>query len=295
MGGEDAVDLFHLPWRQVLVGIEAPAPLQQALAPQHLVQSRDAAGKAVAHVEEGGVGVREGRARRQQVERACAARAAARADRVEGPHRLARPHRPLAEQPAREAERRTARRGGWEVGEQVGHDAVVVAGVERDIVPPAGGQRSRHLERPVAVEGCDLDGDDRGNLQELAPERMIKDAPAHRRLEVEAEERDRVRHLAAVLEQRLVGRVAQCGQAEQARVVSEIAGELGFGDRLRRGAADARDRDERGPASRGMGVQDVHGDREDRPQQRDRGSGSRTASYARRRLLLPRPPRSSSG
>jgi len=44
MGGQHALDLFHLAGREVLFGVEAPAPLQEALPAQHLVQPGDAAG-----------------------------------------------------------------------------------------------------------------------------------------------------------------------------------------------------------------------------------------------------------
>ena len=74
--------------------------------------------------------------------------------------------------------------------QQVGHDRVVVAGVERHIAGPAAlRQRAHHVERLVAVEGRDLDGHDVLDLQEAPPELGVQDPPAHRGLEVEAEER----------------------------------------------------------------------------------------------------------
>ncbi len=57
VGGIDAVDLIHLPRREIVIGIQAPATGHQALAPQHLVDTGDAAGEAVGRVEKRGVAV----------------------------------------------------------------------------------------------------------------------------------------------------------------------------------------------------------------------------------------------
>ncbi len=58
-----------------------------------------------------------------------------------------------------------------ELGEQVGDDRVVVAGVERDLIGAArGGHPAHQLQRAVPVEGRSLDGDDGRDRRELAPE-----------------------------------------------------------------------------------------------------------------------------
>ncbi len=53
-------------------------------------------------------------------------------------------------------------------GDEVGDDGVVVAGVEGDVVPAGVDDGADHVERLVAVERGDLDGDDVGDLGEAA-------------------------------------------------------------------------------------------------------------------------------
>ncbi len=72
------------------------------------------------------------------------------------------PHRPVAEQAAAEIGA-----GGDAVVAQVERqreieqDVIVIAGIERDAVERAGGgDAAQHVERAVAVERRDLDGDD---------------------------------------------------------------------------------------------------------------------------------------
>ena len=57
VGGIDAVDLLTLARAETFTRVEAPDAFKQSLPPQHLVQARDAAGKVVRRVEEGGVAV----------------------------------------------------------------------------------------------------------------------------------------------------------------------------------------------------------------------------------------------
>src|SRR5690242_19731252 len=53
----DAVDLFALAKSERFIRVEAPDAFEQALAPQNLVDTGDAAAKAIRHIKEGGVGV----------------------------------------------------------------------------------------------------------------------------------------------------------------------------------------------------------------------------------------------
>ena len=92
----------------------------------------DAAGEAVAGVEERGVGVGELLAEGEQVEAPlrpsagtpCTSSSSSTARRVQTAH--------WPRRPPDEADRARPR-AEVEVGEQVGHDRVVVAGVERDL------------------------------------------------------------------------------------------------------------------------------------------------------------------
>ena len=55
VGGDDAVDLPALAGPQALVRVEAPRAGQEALPPEDLVDSDDAAGEGVGAVEDGRV------------------------------------------------------------------------------------------------------------------------------------------------------------------------------------------------------------------------------------------------
>ena len=63
-------------------------------------------------------------------------------------------------------------------GEQVEHDMVVVAGVERDPVGGAGLRHAaHHVERPITVEGRNLDRDHVLDRGETTPERYRQHDP----------------------------------------------------------------------------------------------------------------------
>src|SRR5215813_14534473 len=57
IAGADAINLFHLPRREVLARVETPAARHQPLPPQNFVQSGDAPGELIPGVEERGVRV----------------------------------------------------------------------------------------------------------------------------------------------------------------------------------------------------------------------------------------------
>ena len=175
------------------------------------------------------------------------------------------------------------------------HDVVVVAGVERDVVAAGLGDGADHVERLVAVERRHLDGDHVLDLGEPPPERVRQHAPADGRLQVEADQRDDLGHRAAVGDQRVVVGVVHRRQAQQRRVVAQLAEQRGLGDGLRR----LRRRCRRcGPAARAAGVARGHllGAQAPAPARTGRswGRGWRTAWCGRRRRSRPRrPPRSS--
>src|ERR1700760_3886386 len=103
--------------------IEAPATGEQALTAKHLVDTRDAAVKLVASVENSGVGVGDLRTtRKHRIEVGavgfCVLHGTQQLDRARGPNR------PLAEQAAHEARRAIAEA---ELGEEGGDDIVVIA------------------------------------------------------------------------------------------------------------------------------------------------------------------------
>ena len=64
---QDAIDFLHLPRTQILMRIEAPAPGEQALTSQDLVDAGDAARELVHRIEQRRVGVGQLRTERQQL------------------------------------------------------------------------------------------------------------------------------------------------------------------------------------------------------------------------------------
>ena len=99
---ERAIDGAGLARAQFLVRIQAPAPGEEALAPQDFVDAGNAAGEPVGGIEQGGIGVGQLRAESQQAERVILAWLTCR----DGPAPLqqldgaARPDGPLTEQPS---------------------------------------------------------------------------------------------------------------------------------------------------------------------------------------------------
>ena len=181
--------------------------------------------------------------------------------------------------------------------EQVGHDRIVVARVERHVLAPALGQGGRDVERAVAIERRDLDRDHAFDVEEAAPERPVQDASADGGLQVEPDDRDDVRDAAAVIEHVAIVGVAKRRKTQQRRIVAERDRDLRLAHGLRRLPDHARDHDRRGLRPCGAPVahrplrEAEHGlEQADR-----RDPGWRTASCARRRRCRRRRRRSSSG
>ena len=115
---------------------------------------------------------------------------------------------------------------------QVYHDAVVVSGVERHIPASRVAHGAHYLERVVAAERRDLDGDETGQIGQPAPELVAQVAATDGGLEIETKERKHAGDGAAVRQQFLVGCVLPGGQREQCRVVPQFRGGLRFGNGL---------------------------------------------------------------
>ena len=296
VGGIDAVNLLALARAEAFPRVEAPDAFKQSLPPQHLVQAGDAAGEAVGRVEEGRVAVGDFNRAPQQFggDRAAALNGAM--TFAQEFHGLARPDRPVPQQPAHDAALDGAAAHVEAIRrEQVEHDVVVVAGVERDVVAAGLGDGADDVERLVAVEGGDLDGDDVLDLHEPPPERERQHAAAHRGLQVEAHQRQNLRHGAAVGDQLVVAGASSSPPGSASRHGSQARGAArpraslaASRRRCRRCEPTARAaRHRRGPALR----QRVAG-----RARTGRGSGRewRTASCARPPPRLPpRQPRNS--
>src|SRR2546426_9763868 len=90
VGSVNPVDLFLLSGRQSLLRVETPDSFQQSLAPQHFVQTGDAAVESVRRVEKRGIRVRDLRRPGQELGR----RRGGTVNFVEQLDRLPRPDRP---------------------------------------------------------------------------------------------------------------------------------------------------------------------------------------------------------
>src|SRR5256885_2063554 len=131
--------------------------------------------------------------------------------------------------------------------EQVHHDVVVVAGVERNVA--AGfGDGADDVKSLVAIEGSDFDGGDIFDFGKLAPEIEREDAAADGGLEIEADDGENLCDGAAMRKENGVGCMRKRGEAEEAGVVAKIGEERGFANGLRRIATDSADADERNGA-----------------------------------------------
>src|SRR5262249_4695827 len=122
----DPIDLLELARREIFGWIETPSATHEPLTPQNLVKTGDTPGEAFAGVEEDGVRVGQGGRFRKNPGGALSACGAAGLDRLQRLYRTPGPHSPLPEEPAPEDQRPAAQP---EIGEQVGDDVVVIAGV----------------------------------------------------------------------------------------------------------------------------------------------------------------------
>ena len=154
---------------------------------------------------------------------------------------------------------------------QIGHDVIVVAGVEGDaLLGMGGGNTEADVQRAVAVERRHLDRHDIVDRGEAGPEFARQLDPAHRRLQVEADQRHFLGDRGAMLDQLVLARTLQRRQRQQHGVITERARRSRFLDRLRRLADRARDHDQRpvGPVARR-----TDGEFEDRPIEPDLADG----------------------
>ena len=113
--------------------------------------------------------------------------------------------------------------------QQVEHDVVVVAGVQRDALFGAGRDHAaHHVERAVAVEGRHLDGDDVVDGGEAAPELRRQRDAADRGLQVEADQRHLRGHRRAMRDQFVDRRALHRRQRQHAGVVAQAARDVGL-------------------------------------------------------------------
>src|SRR5262249_51927747 len=151
--------------------VQAPDAFEQALPAQHLVTPRDAAAEIIGDVEECGIAVGDlrGQCHQVAVDGTGMCGLPESGEQFDGAFG---PYAPVAEQSAFDAYRDVhAVAGKDERDQQIEHDVVVVAGIERDAVFGARGDDSADdVERSISIEGSDLDRHDLVNLRETPPE-----------------------------------------------------------------------------------------------------------------------------
>ena len=144
---------------------------------------------------------------------------------------------------------------------EVEQDMVVIAGIERDAVESAcGADAAQDVERAVAIERRDLDGDDIVDRRKTAPEISAEDDAADRRLQIKSDQRDFARHRLAMGDDLVLGRGFHRRETEQPGMIADTARDLGFRDGLSCRAGETCDQRQRplGPGVRGFGGQFQH-------------------------------------
>ena len=100
-------------------------------------------------------------------------------------HSFAGPDCPMAQQSANDS---SAFAAETVLGQEIHQNAVIVAGVQRDVASGFG-YGSHNIDGLIAIERRHLDRDHILDVYELAPECVRENAPADTRLEIETEYR----------------------------------------------------------------------------------------------------------
>src|SRR5262249_29544734 len=196
------------------VGIKAPDAFKQTLAAQDFVAASDAPLKAIRRVEKRAVAIGHAAVQRKEVFRGGPGRGRGLAT-PEYLDRGADPDRPVPEQPtAKTHDDALPSPLRYERCQEIEHDMVVVAGVERDtFLSFRGDDTANDIEGGVAVERRDLDRDHIVDRRETSPEPAAECDAAHGRLQVETDQRHFASNSDAMLDQLVLRRALHCGEA----------------------------------------------------------------------------------
>src|ERR1700694_3151782 len=104
---------------------------------------------------------------------------------------------------------------------------VVIAGIKRNTVKRArGGYTTQDIERAVAIERRDLDGDDIVDSREAPPEIGAEDDTADRWLQIKSDQRNFARHRLAMGDDFILGGGFHRGETEQPRMIADAERDL---------------------------------------------------------------------
>ena len=96
--------------------------------------------------------------------------------------------------------------------DQIGHDVVVIARVERDVIAARFDHRAHDIQRLVAVEWRDLDGHDVLDFRKATPESKWQHTSADARLQIEADHRNGLRNRPAVRDEFILRSLPHCAE-----------------------------------------------------------------------------------
>jgi hypothetical protein len=224
IGFADAIEFRALTRREILLRIETPAPFEQALTPQYLMNARNTSLKIVRGIEDGGIRICDLLRQRQQFARNRVGMTLGEGEVRNG---SLRPHRPMPQQAAGDSEGLSAE---GKLREQVVQNVVIVSCVKSHFLGATGlRQGTNNIQRLIAVKRCDLNRDDVFNLDELAPEFVGQQTPSDGGLQVETDNGDDGGNGACVFQKLRDGFVFQLGKAQQRSIVAQPGGEFPFG------------------------------------------------------------------
>ena len=115
---------------------------------------------------------------------------------------------------------------------------------------PAFGDGANHVDRLIAIERRHLDRDDVLDLGKSPPERIRQHASADGGLKIEADDGDDARDGAGVIDELIFGCVAHRAEAQESRVIAEVAQQRRLARRLIGLTTNARDAHQRIRAGR---------------------------------------------
>src|SRR5262245_47858278 len=116
--------------------------------------------------------------------------------------------------------------GGMETEwrEEISNDGVIVAGVECNVVAPGFSNGADHINRLIAVERRNLDGDDIFDRRQPLPEGMREQTASRCRLQIESEQRQCLSHRCAVGEQVVIAGLRESSERNQAGMKPDPGG-----------------------------------------------------------------------
>jgi len=155
-----------------------------------------------------------------------------------------RPHCPMAQEASHNAALLLCFTVKRKRGKQIQNDAVIVAGVQRDIASGFS-DRANNIQGLIPIERGNFYRQDVFDPGESPPKGIGEQSSANRGLKIKADQREHASNFSAMGEQSFIIPVGYGAKTEQSGVVFEIAQKRRFSNGLTRFAAHAADAHER--------------------------------------------------